>query len=202
MDGVQAIKKTIEQEYEKYVHKILTQFADQTGKWMIFKPDYLTGFERQLLEHINTFKKPEMPEWDRPLKEMGTLELEYVLKAVARNNERGLPIDFDQSMVVYWYQKKVYVQFFNFNNLWEPMFKELRRKRKIKDFHYQNSTDQPDWISDEKWDERRNTWNGIFEEQGADAPAQCGYTVEFMSRIQHILFRWENLIHRGNVDAW
>jgi hypothetical protein len=202
MDGVLAIKKFIEQKYEEHVHARLNEYADYTGKQMIPKPGHLTDFERQLLEHINTYKKPEIPEWERPLREMGTLELEYVINAASRCTEKGILLDFDQSMVVYWYQKKAYVQFFCFNSDWNKEFQELHRKRKIKDFHYQNSTDKPDWISEEKWDAREAVWDGIFKEQGADAPAQCGFTVRFNSRIQYILFRWKNLIHRGNVDSW
>jgi hypothetical protein len=116
--------------------------------------------------------------------------------------ERGVQLDFDCSMVVFYYREKVYVQFFGFNYWWDDTFKKLRRTGKIKDWHYQNQTDKPDNVSYEMWEERENVWEGIFKEQESDTPSQCGFTVKFINRLQHIIMRWHNLIYRGSLDAW
>jgi hypothetical protein len=202
MDGVLAIKKILEHKYEEYVLQELDKFKDRTGKNLIYKDSHLMGWEKWSLEQINEFKEPKIPEWEHPLKEMGVLEIEYVIQANSRCQERGVPLDFDCSMVVFYYQKKVYVQFFNFNYWWKDTFKELRMTRKIKDWHYQNKTDRPDNISEETWAKRYNVWEGVFKEQESNTPAQCGFTVEFINRIEHIIMRWHNLLYRGNLDAW
>jgi hypothetical protein len=105
-------------------------------------------------------------------------------------------------MVVFYYQKKVYVQFFNFNYWWRDTFKELRKTRKIKDWHYQDQTDKPDNIPDEAWSKRESVWEGIFKEHDSGAPSQCGFSVDFIDRIQHIIMRWHNLLYRGDLNAW
>jgi hypothetical protein len=202
MDGVLAIKKILEHKYEEYVFAELNKHKDRTGKKAIYRDSHLMGWEKSSLKQVNIYKNPQIPEWEHPLREMGTLELESVIKANSRCMEKGIPLDFDCSMVVFYYRKKVYVQFFNFNYWWIPVFADLRKTRKIKDYHYQDQTDKPDRLSDEKWNEREDVWEGIFKEQESDTPSQCGFTVNFMDRLQHILFRWHNLIYRGNVDAW
>jgi hypothetical protein len=202
MDGVLAIKKSLEHKYEEYVLQELNKFKDIPGKNLIHKDSHLTGYEKRALKWVNEFKEPKIPEWEHPLKEMGVLEIEYVIQANSRCQDRGVPLDFDCSMVVFYYQKKVYVQFFNFNYWWQDTFNELIKTKKIKDWHYQNQTDMPDNISEEAWAERYNVWEGVFKEQESNTPAQCGFTVEFINRIEHIIMRWHNLLYRGNLDTW
>jgi hypothetical protein len=203
MDGVLAIQKILEHKYEEYVLQELDKFKDRTGKELIYKDgSHLMGWEQAALRNINPYREPKLPEWERPLKEMDVLETEMVIKADSRRMEKGLPLDFDMAMVIFYYQKKVYVQFFGFNYWWQDTFKELRNAQKIKDWHYQNQTDKPDNVSDELWNKRENVWEGIFKEHGSEVPAHCGFSVDFIDRLQHIIMRWHNLLYRGNLDAW
>jgi hypothetical protein len=202
MDGVLVIKKILEHKYEEYVLSELDGFKDKTGKQLIYEPSNLMKFEKEALEWVNLYHESQISEWEHPLKDMGAIETEYVINANSRCMERGIPLDFDCSMVVFYYHKKVYVRFFNFNYKWDDTFKELRKSRKIKDWHYQNQTDKPDNISDESWSEQRSVWEGICKEHEADTPAQCGFSVNFNTRIFHIIMRWNNLIYRGSLDAW
>jgi hypothetical protein len=203
MDGALALKKTLDKKYEEYVLSELDKFKDRTGKELIFRDNnHLMGWEKRALRLINPYKKPAIPEWDRPLREMSDIETEIVLKANSRCMEKGVPLDFDQSMVIFYYQKKVYVQFFNFNYWWRDTFKELRKARKIMDWHYQDQTDWPDSISEEAQEKRKNVWEGIFKEHDSDVPSQCGFSVDFNGRLQHIIMRWHNLLYRGSLDAW
>jgi hypothetical protein len=202
MDGVLSIKKILERKYEEYVLSELDKFKDRTGKQMIYKPSNLMGFEKGALEWVNTSREPQIPKWEHSLKDIGILETEFVINANSRCMERGIPLDFDCSMVVFYYHKKVYVQFFNFNRKWDDVFKELRKIRKIKDWHYQDQADKPDNVSEKTWVERENVWEGIFKEHEADTPAQCGFSVNFNNRLQHIIMRWYNLLYRGSLDAW
>jgi hypothetical protein len=202
MDGVLAIKKILEHKYEEYVLFQLDKFKDRTGKDLIYKKSHLMGWEINMLEDANLYKKSQIPEWDRPLKDMGDLEIEFVIKANSRCMSKGTPLDVDCSMVVFYYRKKVYVEFFNFNYWWDDVFKELCKSRKIKDWHYQDQTDKPDCLSDKAWAERQAVWEGIFKEQESDTPSHCGFTMDFIDRIRYIIMRWHNLIYRGSLDAW
>jgi hypothetical protein len=202
MDGVLALKKILDRKYEEYVLQELDKFKDRTGKELIYNDSHLMGWEKASLKSVNPYRKPEILEWDQPLKEMGVLEIEMVIKANSRCMEKGVMLDLDLSMVVFYYQKKVYAQFFNFTYWWRDVFKELRKARKIKDWHYQDQTDRPDNISEETWEARGHLWENIFKEQEADTPAQCGFIVDFSNRLQHIIMRWHNLLYRGNLDAW
>jgi hypothetical protein len=202
MDGVLVIKKILERKYEEYVLFLLDKFKDKTGKEIIHRSSHLMGWEKDGLKHINPYKNPKIPEWDHSLKDMGALEAEFVIRANSRCMEKGVPLDVDCSMVVFYYHKKVYIKFFNFNYWWDDVFKELRKSRKIKDWHYQDQTDKPDRISDAAWSKREEVWEGIFKEQESDIPSHCGFTVDFMVRLRHIIMRWHNLIYRGSLDAW
>jgi hypothetical protein len=202
MEGVLALKKTLDHKYEEYVLSQLDRFKDRTGKDLIYRDSNLMGWEKTALKTINPYQEPKIPEWERPLEKMGTLETEMVIKANSRSVEKGVCLDLDQSMVVFYYQKKAYVQFFNFNYLWQDTFKELRRTRKIKDWHYQDQSDKPDNISDEAWSKRESVCEGIFKEHDSEAPSQCGFSVDFIDRIQHIIMRWHNLLYRGDLNAW
>jgi hypothetical protein len=202
MEGVLAVKKILEHKYEEYVLQELDRFKDKIGKDLIYKNSHLMGWEKWVLKQINPYRDPKVTEWERPLNEMGNLETEYVIRANSRCMERGVPLALDCSMVVFYYRKKFYAQFFGFDYWWAGTFKELRKTRKIKDWHYQNQTDKPDNVSDKAWEERENVWEGIFKEQESDTPAQCGFTVNFIDRIQRIIMRWHNLIYRGSLDTW
>ena len=60
-----------------------------------------------------------------------------------------------------------FTQFLN-NLIWKPENSTLAQKQfvdkwEFSDFHYQNQTDQPDDISEEDWDFRRNAWDIVLE---------------------------------------
>jgi hypothetical protein len=202
MDGVLAVKKIIEHKYEEYVLYWLDKFKDRTGKDLIYQKHLLQENELHFLESINTYRKPQLPEWEYPLKEMGVLEIEWIIRANSRNMEKGVPLDFNFQMVVFYYHRKVYVQFFNFNYWWNDTFKELRKARKITDFHYQDQVDKSACISDEAWYKRAGIWEGIYKEHESEVPSCCGFSVDFIDRLQHIIMRWHNLLYRGSLDAW
>jgi hypothetical protein len=180
----------------------LDKAKDITGKDLIYQKHLLQGNELSLLKYVSLLRNDNIPEWEHPLKDMGGTEIEMVVRANSRNMEKGVPLDFHCSMVVFYYHKKVYVQFFNFNRWWDDTFKELRKARKITDFHYQDQTDKSASISDEAWNKRESIWEGIFEEHKSDIPSCCGFSVDFIDRLSHIIMRWHNLLYRGNLDAW
>jgi hypothetical protein len=202
MDGVLAVKKIIEHKYEEYVLSELDKQKNRTGKNIIYQKHLLQENELDYLKYVSSYGEDRMPEWERPLKDMDNLAIEIVIKANSRCMEKGVPLDFNCSMVVFYYQKKVYIRFFNFNYWWNDTFKELRKARKITDFHYQDQTDKSACISDETWNKRESIWEGIFKEHESEVPSCCGFSVDFTDWLPHIIMRWHNLLYRGNLDAW
>jgi hypothetical protein len=95
MEGVLALKKFCDLKYEEYVLSQLDIVKDRTGKELIYKTSNLMGWEKAGLKNIDPYHEPKIPEWERPLKEMGTLETEIVIKANSRSMVRGVPLDFD-----------------------------------------------------------------------------------------------------------
>lgn len=63
-----------------------------------------------------------------------------------------------------------------------PGFLDALKDIGYEDFHYQNSTDRPDSISADEWEERSVTWDNAL---GKDVPASVGLTFE--------LVRWDDL---------
>lgn len=62
-----------------------------------------------------------------------------------------------------------------------PGYLDVLKDIGFEDFHYQNSTDRPDSISEQEWDERSDTWNSAL---GKDVPASVGLTFD--------LVRWDD----------
>lgn len=52
---------------------------------------------------------------------------------------------------------------FDICNKETPEYKALCEKYGIKEYHYQNSTDKPDNVTDKEWDERAENWNKVWQ---------------------------------------
>jgi hypothetical protein len=78
-----------------------------------------------------------------------------VEKAV--EEEHNIDINYKAEACVYFYGGNIYVQLFGLPQLMLPSEKEFV------DFHYQDSTDRPESISEIEWGLRKNTWNEIMK---------------------------------------
>lgn len=58
-----------------------------------------------------------------------------------------------------------------------PGYLDVLKDIGFEDFHYQDSTDRPDSISEQAWDERSNTWASAL---GKDLPASVGFAFEIV----------------------
>lgn len=94
--------------------------------------------------------------------------------------------NFTSSSCVYFYRDRIFVQFFgvDFNRT------TLKKDRRLKDFHYQNQTDQPERISDAEWKERERIWDSIFKEE-RHTPAQAGLVFPIFEESQAFYFSYE-----------
>jgi len=90
----------------------------------------------------------------------------------------GFVTDVNENAVVYTYKNEIYVQFF-IGRLLRDVHEYIEKHEKFEDFHYQNQSDQPDDVSDEEWEKRREIWDGIFPHM--DTPLNAGFSFQFMT---------------------
>jgi len=79
--------------------------------------------------------------------------------------------NYQAQAVIYFYKKKIYIKFFSVPS------KLLPKDKKFIDFHYQNSTDKPDNISNKEWAYRERTWDKILKHNTTFG--EDGLTFEF-----------------------
>lgn len=99
------------------------------------------------------------------------------------------PLNVSCSAVIYFYKhfykdtydEKIIVQFFGLP--WgDKKFNSQFRLTGFQDFHYQNSTDKPDSVTEEEWAYRRMVWDNIFKKSGL--PCEAGLTFEIITKNQ------------------
>ena len=68
---------------------------------------------------------------------------------------------------------------------------DLTKYPEIKDFHYQNQSDQPEEISEDEWDFREEVWDDIFNENFK--PTEVGLLFEMIGIIHSTSLAWSLL---------
>jgi hypothetical protein len=95
------------------------------------------------------------------------------------NVYRALKEEYDASISVYWddVTNAWYgIIHCSLNKLEESL---LEKVGEIEDFHYQNSTDRPDDISEKDWDHRYQVWNRLILSKSG-IPLETGLIAELM----------------------
>lgn len=73
------------------------------------------------------------------------------------------PFHLDVSIAVKEYRGRYYFQAFNdWGSFLAGSLDFLDQDPRFEDFHYQNSTDKPDAVSEREWAHRRKVWNAIM----------------------------------------
>lgn len=91
------------------------------------------------------------------------------LKRIFRSGMRD-PFNYVSSVMIYPYENDFYCVFFGMSDMLNGVtyLEELERNetfmKHFSDFHYQNQTDQPDNVTDEEWNLRRDTWDKLISE--------------------------------------
>ena len=120
--------------------------------------------------------------------------LDYLLENIIEKEKKigeHHPFNIDASLVTYFCEDKIYVQFFGLPNDFQKLV--LAKYTQFQDYHYQNNTDQSnyDWdeeswetMSEERqleleneWGERYRIWNKIMPDYSA--PSQNGLCFDF-----------------------
>ncbi len=89
----------------------------------------------------------------------------------AVKQEKNIVINYQAQAVVYFHKGKIYVKFFSLPPKLLP-----KKNSKFIDFHYQNSTDKPNNISQREWNYRERTWDEIMK---YNSFGENGLTLEF-----------------------
>lgn len=95
-------------------------------------------------------------------------------RAKTASGERSVDWDFTLSVCLIPRGDDLLALHYLENN---PGFLDALKDIGFEDFHYQDSTDRPDSISKQEWDERSATWTNAL---GKDVPASVGYTFEIV----------------------
>jgi hypothetical protein len=95
-----------------------------------------------------------------------------------------------ENCVIYAHKSGLYIHFFlgyKFRELKERLF----LNKNLEDFHYQNSTDRPENISEKEWSDRESLWDEIL---GHEAPSDKGFLYNFMTYRNFDLLMWRNAL--------
>jgi len=96
------------------------------------------------------------------------------------NSGLNEPDNLDASAAVYFHRGKIAVQFFGLDLFYRdgkrPMMEILSNNPKLSEYDYWNNVDQPDEVTEEKWDERKDFWDFLR------VPCEDGLIYEFSSR--------------------
>lgn len=116
--------------------------------------------------------------------------LENIIEKEAKINDYH-PLNIDASVVIYFFENKVYAQFFGFDRDFEKFI--FQKYTQFQDYHYQDNTDQSnyDWDNEswdtmteerqkeleDDWSERERVWDNILSE--SSIPSDRGLVYEF-----------------------
>lgn len=87
----------------------------------------------------------------------------------------NFPYDCDFSVSVIPIKGKILGLYYSRLNEHEKFFTKLPW---VKEYHYQNQTDQPDDVSDKEWNQRKRDWDKALP--GFGMPAREGYSFEIL----------------------
>jgi len=138
----------------------------------------------------------------KKLEQVPYYELMDILRGLCN---RGFhhPLNFSASVVVYYQNEKMVVQFFGLNygiskpSLCQLLVDEYEKSGKLIDFHYQNQTEQPEDITDEEWRAREKFWDAIFDNYLT--PAQAGFVNDFDKLLFNICYEFAEELNRAKL---
>lgn len=92
------------------------------------------------------------------------------------------PDNIDASVAVYFRGDTIAVQFFGFELFWDkdkgirPLQEFIKSNSKLSEYSYWNNVDEPEDVTEEEWDARRDFWDFL------NVPAEDGLIYELSSR--------------------
>lgn len=170
----------VQKHYTKECGKIMASFADAPhfsdniyhtlhNVWSLGLWNYTDAF---------VFKNKDRSIWT--FAQMAIQEQVYRNVAYSAFDNFTPTLDFTISVTIIPYEDKLLGKFF-YNN---PIFSEIIKNLDyISDFSYWNNVDQPDDISNEEWDNRKNVWDAAFGDCFTFADA--GFTYNLVTHTDY-----------------
>jgi len=139
---------------------------------------FLTGIKKTIVEHYsNEAAKQEVIELHKVYfkaklyRDSDYTKTEFFKKYASFGYE-----SVNEDCVVIAHKGELYLKFhigFNFRDLKN----KISKSKKLKDFHYQNSSDCPKGISENEWNDRKKTWDRILGDNRTFG--ECGFVFKF-----------------------
>jgi len=149
---------------------------------------FLWDLKKKYWENVEYVFKGSMV-WDYYFVNMDRLKAIDEFEKGMRKGTRFNYYDPSASVVVYFYKKHIYVQFFG---VFEDLYKLDESKildHRFKDYHYQNSTEGPDDVSQRSWNTRKRTWDEIMSHGGSFR--ENGLTFDVFCENDAFSFVWK-----------
>jgi hypothetical protein len=140
----------------------------------IYNAFEFTGALQTLAKELQCVRTKRLLKVSKDLK-FGWSDLIY-----ARNHV-PLKRKLEEVACVFIHGKRVFVWFSIGSSGREGPERYFKSKNLWKDFHYQNSSDKPEDITDKEWKARRRIWEKILPD--TLTPAAAGFTYELVSLV-------------------
>ena len=138
------IKRTLRKYYEGYI--LMLKEDPKTRRWFI----------ERMSESIGIMQSDKITLTD--LSHYVFLEFKKTLGELEHN-----PFDFDISLVFRQYEGRIFMVPYTAGMAGNAL-DFLKRDPRVRDFHYQNSTDKSAKCSDAAWERRGKVWDRLLEE--------------------------------------
>lgn len=172
-------KAVQEKQKAMYFHKLLYQFN-------FYYNMYLLHTKEEIMEIYNKIEVRDKESkyvkniYEYILKEDWTLALVYIrclirekIKYASKGNIMSYDYWLDSHMQIIPTGRKILVMLFGTKELQDIIENSLP----LEDYHYQNQTDRPDYITARNWKQREKTWDKAI---GPDyIPVNHGFSVDF-----------------------
>lgn len=120
---------------------------------------YLKEFNRSWRKEVDSYyKKDKISRSEVALK---TMEEGY--KESSTSSYRN-PFDFNVSITFRELNGCIYLQLYE-DMMMKGTLDFIKNDPRLTDYHYQNSTDKPDDISDDEWEQRHDTWDKLYNDE-------------------------------------
>jgi len=188
------------------LEKLLIKFKEAQPTFQSLKEKkYYTFWFNKTIELYDEYKfgffKPELnplPQWIKNKSEKQILlyqiykyvEENIIIEKVNnfKNSHREPDLDYMFSVVILPKGRKNLVLAFTDDKEMLDIFEKFDF---LEDYHYQNSTDKPDNISQRNWNKRRKDWDYVLGGNGWGKPIHCGLSYTFTTDTEPFSYKEE-----------
>jgi hypothetical protein len=174
------LRRALQECYETEIIKSLVRYQESTIEQVLCHDHFIERYIDQAFQ----------PDIDRKIGKCETSDLIDLIDMSIGCGMR-LPMNFLLQMVIYYHSHSFYVQFFGIEDfqLCRNYIRGQIDAGELTDYHYQNSTDKPDSITDFDWNQREEVWDAILGDSGT--PSVAGWSFDFWNAKWEIMHSYE-----------